>query len=217
MLQSLVIFCTHLTLFALVLSSPMSTSVLDKLSILVMFFLSVREPEGGLKLYCKGADIVILERLQKDLPYQESIERALEVNWSFYWTISVCCYGAYYLCETLLVWWECLQFCRFFNWNFDLRVVLDKKSEDQTIIMNLHGHINVRNFMAIHETISLQTQILNTWWCSVKSHLDSSSVHREHLHQIQLQSIQLSRLFTKSPACSLMVLLKVKSGHHQRQ
>ncbi|XP_041791304.1 phospholipid-transporting ATPase IC [Chelmon rostratus] len=39
----------------------------------------VREPEGGLKLYCKGADIVILERLQKDLPYQESIERALEL------------------------------------------------------------------------------------------------------------------------------------------
>ncbi|XP_077964706.1 phospholipid-transporting ATPase IC isoform X1 [Gasterosteus aculeatus] len=38
----------------------------------------VREPEGGLKLYSKGADIVILERLQKDLPYQEAIERALE-------------------------------------------------------------------------------------------------------------------------------------------
>uniref|UniRef100_A0A8C2ZZ55 Phospholipid-transporting ATPase n=1 Tax=Cyclopterus lumpus TaxID=8103 RepID=A0A8C2ZZ55_CYCLU len=34
----------------------------------------VREPEGGLKLYCKGADIVILERLQKDSPYQERIE-----------------------------------------------------------------------------------------------------------------------------------------------
>ncbi|XP_008275748.1 probable phospholipid-transporting ATPase IC [Stegastes partitus] len=39
----------------------------------------VREPEGGLKLYCKGADIVILERLQKDCPYQERIERALEL------------------------------------------------------------------------------------------------------------------------------------------
>ncbi|KAI3368297.1 hypothetical protein L3Q82_008009 [Scortum barcoo] len=38
----------------------------------------VREPEGGLKLYCKGADIVILERLQKDCPYQERTERALE-------------------------------------------------------------------------------------------------------------------------------------------
>ncbi|XP_041861295.1 phospholipid-transporting ATPase IC isoform X1 [Melanotaenia boesemani] len=38
----------------------------------------VREPDGGLKLYCKGADIVILERLQKDNPYQESTERALE-------------------------------------------------------------------------------------------------------------------------------------------
>ncbi|CAB1444306.1 unnamed protein product [Pleuronectes platessa] len=39
----------------------------------------VREPEGGLKLYCKGADIVILERLQKDSPYQEWTERALEL------------------------------------------------------------------------------------------------------------------------------------------
>ncbi|KAM3619285.1 uncharacterized protein V6R79_005496 [Siganus canaliculatus] len=39
----------------------------------------VREPEGGLKLYCKGADIVILERLQKDCPCQENIERALEL------------------------------------------------------------------------------------------------------------------------------------------
>ncbi|XP_074523704.1 phospholipid-transporting ATPase IC isoform X2 [Halichoeres trimaculatus] len=39
----------------------------------------VREPEGGLKLYCKGADIVILERLRKDCPYQERCERALEL------------------------------------------------------------------------------------------------------------------------------------------
>ncbi|CAK6955283.1 phospholipid-transporting ATPase IC [Scomber scombrus] len=39
----------------------------------------VREPEGGLKLYCKGADIVILERLQKDCPHQERTETALEL------------------------------------------------------------------------------------------------------------------------------------------
>ncbi|MED6238898.1 hypothetical protein ATANTOWER_031852, partial [Ataeniobius toweri] len=39
----------------------------------------VREPEGGLKLYCKGADLVILERLQKNCPHQESTERALEL------------------------------------------------------------------------------------------------------------------------------------------
>ncbi|XP_077572622.1 phospholipid-transporting ATPase IC [Stigmatopora nigra] len=39
----------------------------------------VREPEGGLKLYCKGADIVILERLQRDCPHQESTEQALEL------------------------------------------------------------------------------------------------------------------------------------------
>ncbi|XP_029285689.1 phospholipid-transporting ATPase IC isoform X2 [Cottoperca gobio] len=39
----------------------------------------VREPEGGLKLYCKGADIVILERLQKDCLHQERTETALEL------------------------------------------------------------------------------------------------------------------------------------------
>ncbi|XP_071778034.2 phospholipid-transporting ATPase IC [Centroberyx gerrardi] len=39
----------------------------------------VREPEGRLKLYSKGADIVILERLQRDCPYQESTESALEL------------------------------------------------------------------------------------------------------------------------------------------
>ncbi|XP_066503144.1 phospholipid-transporting ATPase IC [Hoplias malabaricus] len=39
----------------------------------------VRTPEGDLKLYCKGADVVILERLRKDNPHQQSIEQALEV------------------------------------------------------------------------------------------------------------------------------------------
>ncbi|XP_014907066.1 phospholipid-transporting ATPase IC [Poecilia latipinna] len=39
----------------------------------------VRDPEGGLKLYCKGADVVILERLQKNCPHQESTEMALEL------------------------------------------------------------------------------------------------------------------------------------------
>ncbi|KAL7866652.1 hypothetical protein AOLI_G00144660 [Acnodon oligacanthus] len=39
----------------------------------------VRTPEGELKLYCKGADIVILERLRKDSLHQESTELALEV------------------------------------------------------------------------------------------------------------------------------------------
>lgn len=42
--------------------------------------LTVREPEGGLKLYSKGADLVILERLQKDDTNQERIEAALEVS-----------------------------------------------------------------------------------------------------------------------------------------
>ncbi|XP_029939575.1 phospholipid-transporting ATPase IC [Salarias fasciatus] len=39
----------------------------------------VREPDGGLKLYCKGADIVIMERLQNDCPFMERTEKALEV------------------------------------------------------------------------------------------------------------------------------------------
>uniref|UniRef100_A0A3Q3J0D8 Phospholipid-transporting ATPase n=1 Tax=Monopterus albus TaxID=43700 RepID=A0A3Q3J0D8_MONAL len=39
----------------------------------------LREPEGGIKLYCKGADIVILERLQTDFAHQEKTERALEL------------------------------------------------------------------------------------------------------------------------------------------
>lgn len=52
----------------------------------LFFFLSVREPEGGIKLYCKGADLVILERLQKHFPHLERIESALEVSWNCYWT-----------------------------------------------------------------------------------------------------------------------------------
>ncbi|XP_063057432.1 phospholipid-transporting ATPase IC [Engraulis encrasicolus] len=39
----------------------------------------VREPGGDLKLYCKGADTVILERLRKDCPHRESSERALDL------------------------------------------------------------------------------------------------------------------------------------------
>lgn len=61
-------------------SPPFSALILSSLMFCCLFFLSVREPEGGLKLYCKGADIVILERLQKDCPYQERVEKALEVN-----------------------------------------------------------------------------------------------------------------------------------------
>ncbi|KAM9848920.1 phospholipid-transporting ATPase IC [Aulostomus maculatus] len=39
----------------------------------------VREPEGGLKLYCKGADIVILQRLQRDCPHRERNENSLQL------------------------------------------------------------------------------------------------------------------------------------------
>ena len=40
----------------------------------------VRTPEGKIKLYCKGADTVILERLSKDhSPYTEKTLTHLEV------------------------------------------------------------------------------------------------------------------------------------------
>ncbi|TRY62354.1 hypothetical protein DNTS_025883 [Danionella cerebrum] len=39
----------------------------------------MRDPGGQLKLYSKGADIVILEKLQKNWPHQEGTERALEL------------------------------------------------------------------------------------------------------------------------------------------
>jgi len=70
-----------------------------------VYFSPVREPEGGLKLYCKGADIVVLERLQKDSPHQERIESALEVNWSFDWTISVYCCWDDFLYHTIRNFW----------------------------------------------------------------------------------------------------------------
>ena len=83
---NLPMFCFLLALF-----STLSLSFWINQSVLVLCCFPVREPEGGLKLYCKGADIVILERLQKDSPYQDWTERALEVNWSCFWTSSVGC------------------------------------------------------------------------------------------------------------------------------
>ncbi|XP_062869479.1 phospholipid-transporting ATPase IC [Trichomycterus rosablanca] len=49
------------------------TSMRRRMSVLV------RTTEGELKLYCKGADAVILQRLAKNSQHQESTERALEV------------------------------------------------------------------------------------------------------------------------------------------
>lgn len=43
----------------------------------------VRTPEGQIKLYCKGADTVIFERLSKDQPYTERTLSHLEVNFLF--------------------------------------------------------------------------------------------------------------------------------------
>lgn len=64
------------------MSFSRSTGLLFGNIIQLCFFASptVREPEGGLKLYSKGADLVILERLQKGDTNQEGIEAALEVS-----------------------------------------------------------------------------------------------------------------------------------------
>lgn len=39
----------------------------------------VRTPEGQIKLYCKGADTVILERLSKNQPFVDKTMVHLEV------------------------------------------------------------------------------------------------------------------------------------------
>ena len=40
----------------------------------------VRDPEGGLKLFCKGADLVIFERLQANDPHRDITDKFLEVT-----------------------------------------------------------------------------------------------------------------------------------------
>jgi phospholipid-transporting ATPase len=40
----------------------------------------VRMPNGKIKIYCKGADTVILERLSKNQPYTEKTLAHLEVH-----------------------------------------------------------------------------------------------------------------------------------------
>lgn len=40
----------------------------------------VRMPNGKIKVYCKGADTVILERLSKHQPYTEKTLAHLEVR-----------------------------------------------------------------------------------------------------------------------------------------
>ena len=44
----------------------------------------VRTPEGGIKLLCKGADTVILERLSEKQPYTEKTLAHLEVKIRIY-------------------------------------------------------------------------------------------------------------------------------------
>lgn len=40
----------------------------------------IRGPDGRIKLYCKGADTVILERLSPNQPFQDSTLAHLEVG-----------------------------------------------------------------------------------------------------------------------------------------
>ena len=56
----------------------------------------VRTPEGKIKLYCKGADTVILERLSKDhSPYTEKTLTHLEVGFPFK---SFCHFDTTFMC-----------------------------------------------------------------------------------------------------------------------
>jgi len=43
----------------------------------------VRLPNGKIKLYCKGADTVILERVSKNQPYTDKTLLHLEVSFDF--------------------------------------------------------------------------------------------------------------------------------------
>lgn len=51
----------------------------------------VRTPEGTIKLYCKGADTVIFERLSKDQPYTEKTLGHLEVSVRTSWAEMTVC------------------------------------------------------------------------------------------------------------------------------
>lgn len=42
----------------------------------------IRTPEGKIKIYCKGADTVILERVAKNQPYTEKTLLHLEVSYA---------------------------------------------------------------------------------------------------------------------------------------
>jgi len=50
----------------------------------------IRTPEGKIKLYCKGADTVILERLAKNQLYTEKTLLHLEVRLAFQLSVVNC-------------------------------------------------------------------------------------------------------------------------------
>lgn len=51
-------------------------------SILSVCFFVARDPNGAIKLYCKGADTVIFERLHPRNPNKQDTEDALNVSWN---------------------------------------------------------------------------------------------------------------------------------------
>lgn len=63
-----------------------------------LLLLPVRTPEGSIRLYCKGADTVIYERLHRMNPMKQETQDALDVSFTF--TLSA---G-----ESTHVFWDCL-------------------------------------------------------------------------------------------------------------
>lgn len=47
---------------------------------LIFFFFLVKFPDGRIRLYCKGADTVIYERLAQNTKYRETTQTALDVG-----------------------------------------------------------------------------------------------------------------------------------------
>ncbi|KAI4899997.1 hypothetical protein NFI96_014505, partial [Prochilodus magdalenae] len=88
----------------------------------------VRTPEGELKLYCKGADIVILERLRKDSPHQESTEQALEVF-------------AQSCLRTLCVAVRCVSDAQWTEWSHTLSQAAMATAHRETMLEELYEHM----------------------------------------------------------------------------
>lgn len=60
--------------------SMLLTCMLDTV-FFFFFFLLARDPNGRIRLYCKGADTVIYERLHARNPIKQATQEALDVSW----------------------------------------------------------------------------------------------------------------------------------------